>query len=303
MIDSSRREDSARRRVVVGRSDVNQAPITGESLPVDKGPGDEVFAGTINGHGALEVAVTRRRRDTTLARIIHLVEDRAGPACARAAVHRSLRALVHARRSSCSPSLVATVPPLCRRIVSRLVLSRARAAGRVVPVRAGHLDAGVDRVGAGRRRPARRAGQGRGSPRAARGGPRHRVRQDGNTDRGRSLRVTSVRARAWRDRSASCLPPPPRSRARSEHPIAAAIVRRGAGRAACRSQPRATCARCRASAPKARSTGASVVCGNVATVRASADCWTTRHRGTLERDRGGRRLAGARCPRRPRSSA
>jgi Cd2+/Zn2+-exporting ATPase len=60
--------------IVVGRSDVNQAPITGESLPADKGPGDEVFAGTINGHGALEVTVTRRRRDTTLARIIHLVE-------------------------------------------------------------------------------------------------------------------------------------------------------------------------------------------------------------------------------------
>jgi Zn2+/Cd2+-exporting ATPase len=61
-------------KVVVGRSDVNQAPITGESLPVDKAPGDEVFAGTINGHGALEVAVTHRRPDTTLARIIHLVE-------------------------------------------------------------------------------------------------------------------------------------------------------------------------------------------------------------------------------------
>jgi Cd2+/Zn2+-exporting ATPase len=60
--------------IVAGVSDVNQAPITGESLPVDKGPGDEVFAGTINGHGALEVAVTRKRRDTTLARIIHLVE-------------------------------------------------------------------------------------------------------------------------------------------------------------------------------------------------------------------------------------
>ena len=57
-----------------GRSDVNQAPITGESLPVEKSEGDEVFAGTINGHGALTVAVTRRRRDTTLARIVHLVE-------------------------------------------------------------------------------------------------------------------------------------------------------------------------------------------------------------------------------------
>src|SRR4029079_1881708 len=60
--------------VVSGRSDVNQAPITGESLLDDKGPGDEVFAGTINGHGATDVAVTRKGRDTTLARIIHLVE-------------------------------------------------------------------------------------------------------------------------------------------------------------------------------------------------------------------------------------
>ena len=42
--------------VIEGRSDVNQAPITGESLPVDKGAGDEVFAGTINGHGALDVS-------------------------------------------------------------------------------------------------------------------------------------------------------------------------------------------------------------------------------------------------------
>ena len=58
-----------------GRSDVNQAPITGESLPVEKVEGDEVFAGTINGHGALTVAVTRRRADTTLARIVHLVES------------------------------------------------------------------------------------------------------------------------------------------------------------------------------------------------------------------------------------
>ncbi len=60
--------------VVAGRSDVNEAPITGESLPVDKAPGDGVYAGTINGRGALEVRVTRLRRDTRLARIIHLVE-------------------------------------------------------------------------------------------------------------------------------------------------------------------------------------------------------------------------------------
>jgi Cd2+/Zn2+-exporting ATPase len=61
-------------RVAAGESHVNQAPVTGESLPIDKCPGDDVFAGTINGRGALEVTVTRPRRDTTLARIIHLVE-------------------------------------------------------------------------------------------------------------------------------------------------------------------------------------------------------------------------------------
>jgi Cd2+/Zn2+-exporting ATPase len=60
--------------VVAGQSAVNQAPITGESLPIDKAPGDQVFAGTINGRGALDVRVTRARRDTTLAKIIHLVE-------------------------------------------------------------------------------------------------------------------------------------------------------------------------------------------------------------------------------------
>lgn len=60
--------------IASGRSDVNQAPITGESVPVEKAEGDEVFAGTINGHGVLTVTVTRRRADTTLARIVHLVE-------------------------------------------------------------------------------------------------------------------------------------------------------------------------------------------------------------------------------------
>jgi Cd2+/Zn2+-exporting ATPase len=61
-------------RVIAGDSYVNQAPVTGESLPVEKTAGDDVFAGTINGRGALDVLVTRLRRDSTLARIIHLVE-------------------------------------------------------------------------------------------------------------------------------------------------------------------------------------------------------------------------------------
>ncbi len=57
-----------------GESHVNQAPITGESVPVHKTAGDDVFGGAINGRGVLDVEVTRLRRDSTLARIIHLVE-------------------------------------------------------------------------------------------------------------------------------------------------------------------------------------------------------------------------------------
>jgi len=61
--------------VVEGESAVNQAPITGESVPVDKTDGEEVYAGTINEEGYLEVSVTADADDSTLARIIELVED------------------------------------------------------------------------------------------------------------------------------------------------------------------------------------------------------------------------------------
>ncbi len=62
-------------RVLAGVSDVNEAPITGESMPRTKQPGDEVFAGTINGEGVLELEVTRPAANTTLARIVHVVEE------------------------------------------------------------------------------------------------------------------------------------------------------------------------------------------------------------------------------------
>jgi Cd2+/Zn2+-exporting ATPase len=60
-------------RVAAGESEVNQAPITGESVPVFKTEGDEVFAGTINGEGALDVVTTKAANDTTLAQIIRMV--------------------------------------------------------------------------------------------------------------------------------------------------------------------------------------------------------------------------------------
>lgn len=60
--------------VIEGASSVNQAPVTGESVPVEKQPGDTVFAGSINGEGALEVRATKTFADNTIARIIQMVE-------------------------------------------------------------------------------------------------------------------------------------------------------------------------------------------------------------------------------------
>ena len=94
-----------------GQSAVNQAPVTGESLPADKAPGDGVFAGTINGRGALDVRVTRLRRDTTLARIIHLVERaQSQRAPAQTLIERFAR--VYTPAVIVLAASIAVVPPL-----------------------------------------------------------------------------------------------------------------------------------------------------------------------------------------------
>ncbi len=61
--------------VSAGSTAVDQSPVTGESMPVDRGPGDPVFAGTLNLHGAIDVEVSRRAADATLARMVRLVEE------------------------------------------------------------------------------------------------------------------------------------------------------------------------------------------------------------------------------------
>lgn len=61
--------------VLTGAGGVNQAPITGESMPVNKQPGDPVYAGTLNGDAALTVRVTADAHDNTLARMVRLIED------------------------------------------------------------------------------------------------------------------------------------------------------------------------------------------------------------------------------------
>jgi Cd2+/Zn2+-exporting ATPase len=98
-------------RVIAGSSHVNQAPVTGESLPAEKDVGDDVFAGTINGRGALDIETTRRRRDSTLARIIHLVERaQAQRAPSQAFVDRFAR--VYTPIVLTLAVVVAVVPPL-----------------------------------------------------------------------------------------------------------------------------------------------------------------------------------------------
>ncbi|OJA83861.1 copper-translocating P-type ATPase [Burkholderia ubonensis] len=97
--------------VVDGRSTVNQAPITGESLPVEKTAGDTVFAGTINESGSFEYRVTAVASNTTLARIIHAVEEAQG---AKAPTQRFVDqfARVYTPIVFAIALLVAVAPPL-----------------------------------------------------------------------------------------------------------------------------------------------------------------------------------------------
>jgi Zn2+/Cd2+-exporting ATPase len=97
--------------IVSGASDVNQSPITGESMPVEKDVGDEVFAGTINGNGLLEIVTTKAANNTKLARIVQLVGDAHSK---RAPSERWVEkfAAIYTPVVMISALLVAFIPPL-----------------------------------------------------------------------------------------------------------------------------------------------------------------------------------------------
>lgn len=98
-------------KILSGTTTVNQAPITGESISVEKQLGDEVFAGTLNEHGFIEVQVSKRAQDSMLAKIIALVQEAQG---SRAPVQRFVDrfAQIYTPAIMVLALLVAIVPPL-----------------------------------------------------------------------------------------------------------------------------------------------------------------------------------------------
>ncbi len=98
-------------KILQGHSALDESPITGESMPAEKGPGDEVFAGAINRHGSLEVRTTKPANDTTLARILHRVEEaQAARAPVQTEVERFAR--IYTPVVVGLGALLAIVPPL-----------------------------------------------------------------------------------------------------------------------------------------------------------------------------------------------
>ncbi len=164
-----------------GASSLDESPITGESVPVDKAPGDQVFAGTINRQGALTIEATKAFADNTLSAIIHLVEEAQGQkGHAQRFIDRFSR--IYSPLVLVGAALFAIVPIALGGDPTEWITRAITVVVAGGAVRARHVDPGRD----GRRdrlgRPARRPHQGRRPPREPGHRPGRRARQDGHAD-------------------------------------------------------------------------------------------------------------------------
>ncbi len=158
-----------------GQSSIDESPITGESVPRDKGPGEEVYSGTLNGHGLLHIRVTHAGEDSTIARVVHLVEQakqRKAPVV-RLADHYaqlfSAGAIAGRRRHA---------------VFHRRLAAHGGGADRRLPLRLDSGDAGGDGRGDRRVGAARDSGARRGGAANRRQGRHSRLRQDRHADLG-----------------------------------------------------------------------------------------------------------------------
>ena len=213
--------------VVEGRSAVDQSMLTGEPVPVDVGPGDEVAGATVNASGRLVVRATRVGSDTALAQIARLVADaQAGQGTHPAAGRPRLGRLRADRDRALAGDARGLAPP--RRQRHGGLHRRGRRPHHRVPVRAGPRDAdGAD----GRHRPRRAARDRHQGPRGARGDEarlHHRPRQDRHRDRG----AHGARRRRPDERRDARRRPPARRRRRGRERASdrAGDRRGGAGR-------------------------------------------------------------------------
>ena len=183
-------------QITTGTTSVNEAAVTGESAPAPKGPGDRVFAGSVNEAGYVEMVAERAGTDSTITRIIHMVEEAQAQ---RAPVQRFVDCFadVYTPTVVGIAVLLALLPPLLFQQSFAEWLLRALVLLVIAcPCALVILDARGRRVRLGRCGPARCADQGRrlsGSAREAQG---HRVRQDGHAHARRAGGADG--ARVWR---------------------------------------------------------------------------------------------------------
>ena len=171
-----------------GRSSVDESTLTGEPDPARKAGGSEVFAGTLNGGGSLEVEVTRGPSETTLARMIRLVEDAREARSETQGWIERVEGRYDSRGDHRSGACDGAACALPRMVVVGLILPGHDPAGGRLSLRPGHIHSTHRRIGGIERRETWGSLQGRGRAGRVRPYPCARVGQDGHDHR-RSARA------------------------------------------------------------------------------------------------------------------